>query len=259
MAMAMAMVMVHGDGCGDGLLICDEGFELKAALNAAFTGADEISKTSPAAITTAITMNYHHHHHHRHRHRHDTHHHMTRVYLHLLISKNAMSCLITVGTTQFNALIQAIDEAADTILDILISRQISRLIVQLGTGSYWPSKLEECADKHPSIVVECVRFHNDFADILAAATLIIGHAGAGTILEALRAHRQLLVVINDSLMDNHQLELAQELAKDSYLDYCSVKDIVKSLRLMEHRSFAVFPEANAREFRRILHEDMMFE
>ena len=36
----------------------------------------------------------------------------------------------------------------------------------------------------------------------------MAHAGAGTILDALASSTKLLVVPNESLMDNHQLELA---------------------------------------------------
>jgi UDP-N-acetylglucosamine transferase subunit ALG13 len=46
---------------------------------------------------------------------------------------------------------------------------------------------------------------------MRGADLVISHAGAGSVLEALHAHKSLLVVVNDSLMDNHQTELAHKM------------------------------------------------
>ena len=48
-------------------------------------------------------------------------------------------------------------------------------------------------------------------------------AGAGSIMEALDAGKHVIVVINDSLMDNHQTELAEQLAKDRHLVHTTPK------------------------------------
>ena len=37
--------------------------------------------------------------------------------------------------------------------------------------------------------------------------LVIGHAGAGTTLDALSRHKKLILVPNRALMDDHQMEL----------------------------------------------------
>lgn len=42
-------------------------------------------------------------------------------------------------------------------------------------------------------------------------------------MEALGANKPLLVVVNDKLMDNHQLELAKQLEADSQLIYCTCR------------------------------------
>ena len=46
-------------------------------------------------------------------------------------------------------------------------------------------------------------------------------AGSGSVMEALRMNKALLVVINEKLMDNHQAELAEELGRLDYLAYCT--------------------------------------
>ena len=46
---------------------------------------------------------------------------------------------------------------------------------------------------------------------MKAASFIISHAGAGSIMEGLSLEKRMLVVINADLMDNHQFELAHAL------------------------------------------------
>ena len=47
--------------------------------------------------------------------------------------------------------------------------------------------------------------------------------GAGSVLETLQAGRPLIVVINELLMDNHQMELASQLAEDGHLCYATCR------------------------------------
>ena len=50
--------------------------------------------------------------------------------------------------------------------------------------------------------------------------------GAGSVLETLQAGRPLVVVINELLMDNHQLELASQLAEDGHLYYATCRSVL---------------------------------
>lgn len=50
--------------------------------------------------------------------------------------------------------------------------------------------------------------------------------GAGSVLETLQAGKPLIVVINDLLMDNHQLELASQLAEDGHLYYATCRSVL---------------------------------
>jgi len=38
------------------------------------------------------------------------------------------------------------------------------------------------------------------------AQLVVSHAGSGSVFEALKLRKQLVVVVNDALMDNHQVQ-----------------------------------------------------
>lgn len=64
------------------------------------------------------------------------------------------------------------------------------------------------------------------------ADLVISHAGAGSCLEALAASKPLIVVTNELLMDNHQLELAEQLCKDGHLYYCTCDTLLELLTTM---------------------------
>jgi len=61
------------------------------------------------------------------------------------------------------------------------------------------------------------RYKSGILDDIEWADLVISHAGAGTTLEVLESGKKLISVVNDSLMHNHQDELAN---KFSRLGYC---------------------------------------
>uniref|UniRef100_A0A3Q0RQW9 UDP-N-acetylglucosamine transferase subunit ALG13 n=1 Tax=Amphilophus citrinellus TaxID=61819 RepID=A0A3Q0RQW9_AMPCI len=114
----------------------------------------------------------------------------------------------TVGTTSFDELIES----------ALKARGYERLVLQVGRGSVFPA-----AASCPHITLEAFRFKDSIAEDIKQADLVISHAGAGSCLEALGAGKPLLVVVNDKLMDNHQLELAKQLHMDSHLLYCTCR------------------------------------
>lgn len=50
--------------------------------------------------------------------------------------------------------------------------------------------------------------------------------GSGSILDALRINAPLIVVPNPHLLDNHQVELAEELAKQDYVTYGKLESVL---------------------------------
>ncbi|KAK9821284.1 hypothetical protein WJX74_009742 [Apatococcus lobatus] len=120
---------------------------------------------------------------------------------------------VTVGTTRFEALIKAADSHA--VAEALSRHGYRRLIMQIGTGTYKPQRLVPsgtCA-QHPSgLEITFFDFLPTLKQQMAAADLVISHAGSGSIFEALVMRKPLIAVPNPILMHNHQAQLVEHLA-----------------------------------------------
>jgi len=142
------------------------------------------------------------------------------------ILKPKMRCFITVGTTKFDALIELLLE--EKILLFLHSLGFRELSIQ--SGDY---QMESCLNrleyvhqvserngnlyaKSHGLNIRSRDYFPSIAQEMRNADLIIGHAGAGTCMEALSFAKPLLVVVNNKLLNNHQSELAERLAIDEY-------------------------------------------
>jgi beta-1,4-N-acetylglucosaminyltransferase len=133
--------------------------------------------------------------------------------------KSNKQILITVGTTKFENLIKSIDKPE--FYDMLQENNFTKVIIQKGSGEYIPNNFKNC--KNLGIHIQIENLLPNFEDIIKNSDYIVSHGGAGNVLEALKYKKNIFVVVNDQLMDNHQVELAESLAKDNYVFY--VKDI----------------------------------
>ncbi|KAJ3691422.1 hypothetical protein LUZ61_020586 [Rhynchospora tenuis] len=119
---------------------------------------------------------------------------------------------VTVGTTCFDKLVAAVD--SEPVKAALFCRGFSHLKIQIGRGNYFPSKVSR---QPGALEVDYFTFSPTIADHLKSASLVISHAGSESIFETLRLGKPLVVVLNEDLMDNHQAELAKELASKKHL------------------------------------------
>lgn len=126
-------------------------------------------------------------------------------------AKNRRNVFVTVGTTRFEKLVAAATSKAA--LEWMASRGYTSLTVQYGTGQ--EPKIG-VADNCP-IAIRIYSFQPSLDEDMRRADLILSHAGAGTVMEALRLQKKLVVVINTLLMDNHQTELAGAMAERNHL------------------------------------------
>lgn len=142
---------------------------------------------------------------------------------------------VTVGTTKFELLIEAISRA--DVAEALAERGYTRATVQYGKGEGEPYL------KAPLNGI-CYRFKPDIASDMARADLIISHAGAGSIVEALRMGKRLLVVVNPLLMDNHQAELASTMERRGYLLAATCEGLAEAIRGADFDGLVPYPEAD---------------
>ncbi|KAJ1551281.1 hypothetical protein HK096_001922 [Nowakowskiella sp. JEL0078] len=155
---------------------------------------------------------------------------------------------VTVGTTKFDALIDVL--VSYPFLTCATTCGFETLEIQIGNSVFIPP----ASDNGISVAIEddssiesgqCVmnidfpdgfvkktlrvvvfRFKQNLSENIDSAGFVISHAGSGSILEALYLKKKLLIVINNSLMDNHQAELALQLEKDNFLWSCTPSTLV---------------------------------
>ncbi|XP_023555660.1 putative bifunctional UDP-N-acetylglucosamine transferase and deubiquitinase ALG13 isoform X1 [Octodon degus] len=123
---------------------------------------------------------------------------------------------VTVGTTSFDELITCV--SAEDSVRIFKSLGYSQLTLQIGRGTVVPE-----AFSAESFTLDVYRYKDSLQEDLQEADLVISHAGAGSCLETLEKGKPLVVVINEKLMNNHQLELAKQLHQEGHLFYCTCR------------------------------------
>lgn len=141
---------------------------------------------------------------------------------------------VTVGTTKFDNLITTVLSSA--VLKALSARNYNHLILQIGNSNLEPDCTARCGFNK----IETFKLSPSIGEYMQLADLVISHAGAGSILEALEKHKHLVVVVNDLLMDNHQIELAEQLYKDEHLYYCTCQNLLNVVETMDLTSLKPF-------------------
>ncbi|OQR98044.1 UDP-N-acetylglucosamine transferase subunit [Achlya hypogyna] len=147
---------------------------------------------------------------------------------------------VTVGTTSFDALVEALDTAEA--YAALAAHGYDSVVFQIGRGSYEPQGADS------SLAVTHYRYNTAYQDDIGAATLVISHAGAGTIMDVLGQRKHLIVVPNTQLMDNHQMELATALAERHHLLQATVATLPAVLKSMAWDSIVPYPPVDEEAF-----------
>lgn len=118
--------------------------------------------------------------------------------------------LVTLGTqdTPFPRLLKRVDELIETL------QLKDEVIAQTGFTNYTSNNFQT----YTYLPKE------DYLKLYNKAEIIICHGGAGSIFEAMKAHKKIIVMPRLAKYkehnDNHQVELAKKLAEDGYIIYC---------------------------------------
>ena len=157
--------------------------------------------------------------------------------------------LVTVGTTEFDELVEELDKECDSFVQMLIAQGMKRLVVQIGRGVTEPVLLAAICGKY-GVNFEWFRFKPTLQQYMESADLVLSHSGAGSIIEALTLKKRLVVIVNESLQDNHQTELAVALEARNYCHATTPKELCQKLsNLLKKKDFlhefnCSFPEVN---------------
>ncbi|XP_048127873.1 UDP-N-acetylglucosamine transferase subunit ALG13 homolog isoform X2 [Rhodamnia argentea] len=160
---------------------------------------------------------------------------------------------VTVGTTCFDALVRAV--GTRDFQQELSARGYTHLVIQMGRGTYTPKKSD---GEDGSLVVDYFTFSSSIADYLRSASLVISHAGSGSIFETLRLGKPLIVVVNEDLMDNHQSELAEELAERKHLYCARPQTLYKTIADMDLESLLPYVPGDATPVAKIINRFLGF-
>jgi UDP-N-acetylglucosamine transferase subunit ALG13 len=125
---------------------------------------------------------------------------------------------VTVGSTDFDPLIERMDELAPDLDD--------EVVMQIGLGQYTPEN------------GRCFRFAPSLDPYIAQADLIVGHGGLGTIVEALEQGKKLVCVVNPTTYDRHQEHLLRLFAAQNHLIWCQkLDDLEEAIRRARKTQF----------------------
>ena len=128
---------------------------------------------------------------------------------------------VTVGTTDFDDLLRAMDVLAPTLDEPVVA--------PTGRGQYVPAHMT----------------HFDFAPSLdpwyAQARLVVAHGGLGTAIEVLERGLKLIGVSNPDRYDHHQEDILRTLSERGHLLWCrNLEELPQALAAAESLSFVPY-------------------
>ncbi|XP_011071318.1 UDP-N-acetylglucosamine transferase subunit ALG13 homolog [Sesamum indicum] len=167
--------------------------------------------------------------------------------------KSKRIVIVTVGTTYFDSLVRAVD--TQEVREAFFKKGYTHLLIQMGRGSYIPAKSTR---EDGSLSVDYFTFSSSIAEFFTSASLVINHAGSGSIFETLRLRKPLIVVVNEDLMDSHQSELAEELAERKHLFCARPQTLYETISVMDLDSVVAYQPGDATSVAKFINRFLCF-
>jgi beta-1,4-N-acetylglucosaminyltransferase len=130
-----------------------------------------------------------------------------------------MRIFVTVGTTRFDQLI-------DHILEQKFIHSLDEIGVEYLTVQHGNSPVSPVHNHNINIY----NFKPSLQQDIAESDIVISSGGAGTILEVLELQKDLIVLVNETLQDNHQKELVEKLSEQGFLTVTTLSTLSDELK-----------------------------
>ncbi|KAI1826107.1 hypothetical protein F4861DRAFT_537463 [Xylaria intraflava] len=167
--------------------------------------------------------------------------------------KPSRTAFVTIGATAgFRGLLEEI--VSDEFLTALKLLSFTDLIVQCGPDlEYFGTIKPEDARKSYGVNITAFSYAPDLDKFFMQASrsedengkracgVIISHAGSGSIIGALEFDSKLVVVPNPGLMDNHQLEIAEEMAAQGFLVHATLGSVADAVTKIDTVTLREWP------------------
>ena len=120
-------------------------------------------------------------------------------------------------------------------------------------------KLKGQKSTEAEIQIRAYRYKNNILSDMESADLVISHAGAGSITDGLGLQKKMVVVINDTLMNNHQTEVADAFEAENYLFSTTPSNLCSLLLQKDLSELKIRPQPDTSLFPAFLGQEMGFE
>jgi len=115
--------------------------------------------------------------------------------------------MISVGTYSFIPLLQKMD--TPEMIEVFKKHGFNKVIYQCGRSEYTVKNVQKLID------TEVFGLTPKFQEYVIGSELIIGHGGAGTILDTIKNNIPAIIVSNEGMVNNHQQELVDALVEEN--------------------------------------------
>ncbi|KAI1179258.1 glycosyltransferase family 28 C-terminal domain-containing protein [Nemania sp. FL0916] len=156
----------------------------------------------------------------------------------------ARTAFVTIGATAgFRSLLREV--VSPKFLAVLKTLNFTNLVVQCGPDLEYFDTIRPHVQESYGVDITAFSYAPDLKKYFMQASrgnddagrrdcgVIISHAGSGSIIEALEFDSKLVAVPNPELMDNHQLEIAEEMASQGFLIHGTLGSVTEAVEKID--------------------------